>query len=124
HANGSFHWLGRWDNVINSGGVKVQVEKVEAEIEQLIGEWGDEKVRGRRFFVAGMADERFGERVTLVMEGKSLSTKCEHELLQRLKSVLGSYELPRKIEYVAQFPATPTGKIDRKKSLQALIDSK
>ncbi|MFN8446139.1 MAG: AMP-binding protein, partial [Caldilineaceae bacterium] len=45
HANSSFHWLGRWDNVINSGGVKVQVEKVEQAIERLVGGWGDEEVR-------------------------------------------------------------------------------
>lgn len=32
----TFRWLGRADNVINSGGVKVQAEKVEAAMEKFL----------------------------------------------------------------------------------------
>ena len=31
-SDGSFVWLGRWDNVINTGGIKVQIEQVEAAV--------------------------------------------------------------------------------------------
>ena len=34
HSDHSFSWLGRWDNVINTGGVKVFPEKMEKKIEQ------------------------------------------------------------------------------------------
>ena len=34
--DGSFRWLGRWDTVINTGGVKVQVEQVESALEEAL----------------------------------------------------------------------------------------
>jgi O-succinylbenzoic acid--CoA ligase len=111
---GAFVWLGRWDNVINSGGVKVQVEQVEAQVERLLpGLLGGE----RRFFVAGLPDERLGQAVTLVIEGAALPPEQEAALLAALRAVLapalGSYAAPRRIVAHARFAETPTGKVDR-----------
>ena len=50
-ADGSFVWLGRWDNVINSGGVKVQVEKVESAVEKALFALDPVEAGQRRFFV-------------------------------------------------------------------------
>lgn len=117
--DGSFVWLGRWDNVINSGGVKVQVEKVEQAIEKLLHEL-DLQLGERRFFVGALPDDRLGETVTLVMEGPSLAEPLEIALRKNLQQSLLKYEVPRNFYYLAQFTETPTHKIDRKANLLRL----
>jgi O-succinylbenzoic acid--CoA ligase len=111
-GDGAFVWLGRWDNVINSGGVKVQVEQVEAEIERLLAAFFSEQPR--RFFVAGQPDERLGQVVTLVLEGAPLDPDLEQRVLADLRQALGAFDAPRRIVTVATFAETPTGKIDRR----------
>ena len=56
-----FEWLGRFDSIINSGGIKLIPEKIEAKLAAIIKE---------RFFVAGIPDEKLGEKLVLVIEGK------------------------------------------------------
>lgn len=50
HPDGSFVWLGRIDNVINSGGVKVQIEKVETALETCLLHGWNGAYADRRFF--------------------------------------------------------------------------
>ncbi|MGQ3089173.1 AMP-binding protein, partial [Flavobacterium sp.] len=52
-----FIWLGRHDNVINSGGVKLFPEQIEEKLSGKID---------RRFYVKGIADEVLGEKLVLV----------------------------------------------------------
>jgi O-succinylbenzoic acid--CoA ligase len=110
----TFRWLGRWDNVVNSGGVKVQVEIVEAAVEQawLALGWPE-----RRFFVAGLPDERLGEAVTLVVEGAPLAVEDEQALLAATQRRLERFQQPRRVIYSPRLVATATGKIDRRASL-------
>lgn len=113
-GDGAFRWLGRFDNVINSGGVKVQVESVEAAIAGL----GLPALAGKRFFLAGLPDPRLGQIVTLVVEyAGDLAPSETAELLAALRSALDRYDAPRRIVTVARFAETPTGKIDRSRSL-------
>jgi len=91
-----FRWLGRYDNVINSGGVKIFPEVVER---KLCGAFGD-----RRYFVGGRPDDVLGERVVLFVEGKA----GEIVLPQ-----LERYEEPREIVFVEKFEETVSGKIRR-----------
>lgn len=113
--NGSFVWRGRWDNVINSGGVKVQVEEVEAELERLLpGLLGEPCPR---FFVAGQPDERLGQMVTLALEGPPLDRAMEERLLTDLRRELGPFNAPRRILTLTKFAETPTGKIDRRATI-------
>ena len=114
-ADGSFVWLGRVDNVVNSGGVKVQVERVEAVLERLLHAF-DEPLLARRYFVGALPDERLGEAVTLFVEGEALAGDVEGKLLSALRQALPAYEVPRTFCYIAEFVETPTGKIDRKAS--------
>lgn len=120
HADSSFRWLGRWDNVINSGGVKVQVEQVEQEIEREMGRWRGGEMKGRRFFVTGVSDETLGEKVALVVEGLPLSAEVEGQILTSLRNSLTRYEVPRAIVYAEHFSETPTGKIDRRATMGGL----
>ncbi|MBI3482279.1 MAG: AMP-binding protein, partial [Bacteroidetes bacterium] len=57
-----FKWLGRIDNVINSGGIKIIPEKIESVLEKIF----DSLQIKKRFFVAGLPDEKLGQRVVAV----------------------------------------------------------
>jgi o-succinylbenzoate---CoA ligase len=110
----TFRWLGRWDNVINSGGVKVQVEAVETAVELA---WLALGLAERRFFVIGVPDERLCELVTLVIEGERLSSEVEAALLADTCTRLERFQRPRRVVYHPEFAETATGKIDRRASL-------
>lgn len=105
----TFHWLGRADNIINSGGVKVQAEKVEQALERIFSEMGIQC----RFFVTGLPDERLSESVTIVIEGELLNKESENSIFQKLQTSLSRYEIPKRILYIPQFAETPTGKVNR-----------
>ena len=118
--DGSFVWLGRADNVINSGGVKVQVEKVERALQAIFLQLGDQDLSGRRFFVGPLSHPRLGQAVTLVMEGAPLDNKMEMMIRLGLRPQLEKYEIPRQFLYLPQLKETPTSKIDRPATLRLL----
>jgi O-succinylbenzoic acid--CoA ligase len=113
HAS-RFRWLGRWDNVINSGGVKVQVEAVEAAVGLA---WQALGLAERRLFVAGLPDPRLGEQVTLLVEGDPLPAAQQAALAAAMAQGLPAYQVPRLVLYAPRFAETATGKIDRRASL-------
>lgn len=100
-----FVWLGRFDNVINSGGIKLIPEKIEEKLSSHIP---------RRYFVCGQADEVLGEKVVLYVEGDPISIDEE------VFSVLDKYEKPKNIVFIPKFAETATGKIVRKESIDSL----
>jgi len=103
----SFIWLGRTDNLINSGGIKVIPERVEKRLAHLITS---------PFFVGSLAHPKLGEEVCLFVEAP------DHEediSLTEIQNVLSDspFWQPRKILYLKQFSYTETGKIIRKDSI-------
>jgi len=115
--DGAFVWIGRWDNVINSGGVKVYVENVEAAIETLIAEQPELGLARRRFFVAGLPDDRLSQVVALVVEGDALDDDQRMQLRWALTQALPRHHAPRRLIFTPRFAETPTGKIDRGETL-------
>lgn len=95
----SFKWLGRFDNVINSGGVKVIPEQLELAIQKIA------KLHAitNRFYLKGEGDKKLGEKIILIIEGKKLNPTLEKLFLSELKAKLPSYHAPKKIRYVQQF---------------------
>ncbi len=118
--DGSFKWLGRIDNVINSGGVKVQIEKVEAALAELFRSFQDGRLAGRRLVVGPLSHPRLGQSVVAVIEGETLSPEDQVALQSALRGLLTRYEIPRSFYFLAVLPETPTGKIDRGACLQAI----
>ncbi|MVN77136.1 AMP-binding protein [Hymenobacter sp. HMF4947] len=110
----TFDWLGRVDFVINSGGVKVQAEKVEQVLDVALAELG----QSRRAFVAGRPDERLGQAVTAYVEGTALPPAAEQRLLALLGQRLDKYEQPKAVVYVPTFRTTASGKLDRAATLR------
>lgn len=103
-----FKWLGRIDNVINSGGIKVQIEQVENAISEIFNSLGLEN----RFVLKGFKDEALGEKVVLVIEG-AMNDKLMESLSLGLRAKLHKYEKPKEIHFVNKFAETPTSKIIR-----------
>lgn len=100
----SFKWLGRWDNVINSGGIKLVAEEIERKIAHL---------HGGLMILVGVADKRLGEAAYLVVERTGNTDADKNVLLEGVKSVLGQYAYIADVLYVDKIPETPNGKPDR-----------
>ncbi len=60
-----FEWKGRYDFVINSGGIKVHPEVLEKEISSLF----EKENINNRYFVFGLVDEKLGQSLNLMIEG-------------------------------------------------------
>lgn len=100
HEDGRrFRILGRKDNVICSGGIKIQAEKVE---QKLIGHLA------HPFVVTRAKDVRFGEVVVLLTESPDLVD------VQRIcAEILPKFWQPRLCFHVLRLPLTGTGKVAR-----------
>lgn len=100
----SFVWKGRFDNVINTGGVKVHPEVVEDSLRGMID---------RRFYVMAEPDVKFGEIVVLKIEGTPLSDDLLRKLQSDMARRLSKFERPKKILFLAKFNETDSGKVIR-----------
>ena len=101
----SFEWLGRFDNVVNSGGIKLFPEQIESKLQ--------DKIQGE-FFLASRPDDTLGEKLILVIESKTKNID------ESIFDGLDAYEKPKEIHALAKFKETKSGKIHRKKTLEAL----
>ncbi len=109
-----FRLLGRADTVINSGGVKIQPERIERILQEALAEHG---FTGR-LFVSGLPDDRLGQRVAAFIEGSNGINGFPGEVLwstiqARIRTEVGPYAVPRTVTTVARFAETPTGKVDK-----------
>ncbi len=111
----SFQWLGRWDHVINSGGIKLHPEEIEKKIALIFDSLG----LTNRFFIAGLPNERLGTSVHLIVEGER-SVEIQNQIIQHCESTLSKYENPKSIRWVRNFAETATQKVDRKKTIRLL----
>lgn len=114
-----FKWLGRIDNVINSGGVKLIPEQIEEKLAKIIK---------NRFFVAGIKDGVLGEKLILVIEELKLdkiNNPSKAAILKEIKhsKLFSAYEIPKEIYFIEKFMETETNKIDRAKTLVLLEKS-
>lgn len=106
-----FRWHGRFDSVINSGGVKIFPEDVERTVAGLIY---------RRFFIAGFQDNELGEKVVLIIEGKPMEESCLEALHNRIRTKVEKHQAPKEIFFFEKFPETESGKIRRKMVIREL----
>ena len=108
-----FLWLGRWDSVINTGGVKVMPEKIEKELQTIF----QHHHVANRFFIAALPDERLGSKIVLVVEGEQMSLELLNQSLTDLKAAVPAFEFPKEVYSTPEFVMTQTQKIDRIKTL-------
>ncbi len=105
--DGRFRILGRKDNVICSGGMKIQAEEVERRLRPFLHV---------PYIITWRRDEKFGQAVVLLTEGDTAEAE------QVCRRVLPRYWQPRAFVHVGRIPLTATGKPARSQA-QALADS-
>ena len=98
--DGKFRILGRLDNVINSGSIKIQAEEVEEKLRPHIK---------MPYLISKCSDEKFGEVVVLLTECPDLSFVKEI-----CCNVLPKFWQPKHYLYTSHIPLTGTGKPARK----------
>ncbi len=105
-----FIWLGRIDNVINSGGVKLYPEQIEAKLASMIDS---------PYFVAGIPDDALGEKLVLFVEQESdfAFAKSDFDI-----SHFESYEFPKTIITLPKFERTDNGKLQRGHTLRKALE--
>jgi O-succinylbenzoic acid--CoA ligase len=101
--DGSFQIIGRKDNTINSGGIKIHIETVENLLKSVIS---------GNFAISSISDEKFGEVLVLVSE-QDIDIAAVNE-------VLPAYYKPKKVIYLEKIPMTETDKIRRSELKQLL----
>ena len=103
HSDNCFQWLGRFDNVINSGGIKLYPEVIENKLQCKISQ---------QFFITSIPDDTLGEKAILIIEGDDV------KLDDSIFSGLDKYEKPKAVYTVSKFIDTASGKIHRKNTLE------
>lgn len=106
-----FRFLGRIDHVINSAGLKIYPEELESLVKKEIS---------NELIFLGIKDERFGQKLILVIEG------AKTEMLENKLSTIiypSKNHHPKEIIFLEKFPRIPNGKIDRRK-LNETVDHK
>ncbi len=104
YSDTEFEFIGRYDNMINSGSVKMFPELIEAKLRDKIKQ---------RFFIASQPDDLLGEKVVLVIEGKEDTTNSS------TFEELDAYEVPKHVYTVEKFVEI-NQKIQRTKTLELL----
>lgn len=108
-----FKFLGRIDNVINSGGLKIHPEELESLLHRYIP---------REAAFLGVNDEKLGQKLVLVIEGdqtKDLTSQLD-EALKETEKTFSKNHLPKTIYFIPVFPRIPNGKLNRKELLHFL----
>jgi O-succinylbenzoic acid--CoA ligase len=93
-----FKWLGRIDNVINSGGIKLIPEKIEQKLKPFLNP---------DFIISSLPDEILGEKLILIVEGNSIPE------IDYSQTDLNKYEIPKAIFVLNEFPRTEAEKLKR-----------
>ncbi len=104
-----FKWLGRFDTIINSGGIKLIPEEIEKKLSTVINS---------RFFVTGIPDASLGEKLVLFVEGETDEDRL-HLKINALPT-LEKFERPKEIYSLPVFVETESGKIKRSET-KALV---
>ncbi|RMB63962.1 O-succinylbenzoic acid--CoA ligase [Dokdonia sinensis] len=105
-----FIWLGRIDNVINSGGVKLHPEQIEAKLATMIDS---------SYFVAGVPDDALGEKLVLFVEQEEefAFAKADLDLTH-----FEPYEFPKVIITLPRFERTDNGKLQRGQTVRKALE--
>lgn len=96
-----FRFLGRIDNVINSGGAKIFPEALETLVKK--------EIPNEAIFV-GLPDESLGQKLILVVEGKE-----SEEVRKKISQIIfeKKFYKPKEIIFINTIPRTPNGKVNR-----------
>ena len=99
-----FRIRGRRDNVVCSGGLKLQIEDMEARLQPHLNV---------PYMISKRPDDKFGEAVVLLAVTDDMESVCEV-----CRKHMPRYEQPRYFLAVSELPMTPTGKPARAEAMK------
>ena len=99
-----FRIRGRRDNVVCSGGLKLQLEEMEARLQPHLNV---------PYMISKRPDDKFGEAVVLLAVTDDMESVCEV-----CRKHMPRYEQPRYFLAVSELPMTPTGKPARAEAMK------
>ncbi|MDB5273422.1 MAG: AMP-dependent synthetase [Chitinophagaceae bacterium] len=108
HSSTSFEWIGRIDWVVNSGGVKFNLERAE---ECVAIFFHDQQIH-TMYTSYKIPDQTWGEKWILITE-EPLSALEIDALKNYCKKTLGKYIYPQDIYTIKKIVYLPSGKVDR-----------
>lgn len=97
----TFRWLGRYDNVVNSGGIKLYPEEIELMLTDYIAS---------PFYITGRPHPLWGEALAVVVEGNDKDARAAAYALKRFPD---GVRRPKSTVAVSRFQKTRTGKVIR-----------
>ncbi len=104
--DGTINLLGRGSSCINSGGEKIYPEEVEDALKAHPAVYDA--------LVVGLPDERWGERVTAVVELRPGTSATPDDLQTHCRRHVAGYKVPKSVRFVDQVQRQPSGKPDYK----------
>jgi len=110
-SDGGFTWLGRYDHVINSGGIKIIPELLEQKARQCTG---------CECLVLPEPDAKLGQKVVLMVEYEGEDPPVE-QWFSCLRDSLPAYEIPKRIIGVSNLPRNNSMKVDRTSAARLLL---
>ncbi|WP_345206226.1 AMP-binding protein [Chryseobacterium ginsengisoli] len=107
-----FKFLGRIDNVINSGGAKIFPEELEALVKKEIP---------NEVVFLGIDDESLGQKLIAVIEGEK-----SKDLVDKFSDISfeKNFHKPKKIIFIEKIPRTPNGKVSRLNLLKIINEKR
>jgi len=96
--------FGRGSVCINSGGEKIYPEEVEAALKSHPDVFDA--------VVVGVADEKWGERVTALVQAREGRTPDPDDIVAHCRTKVAGYKVPRQIHVLDQLVRSPSGKAD------------
>ncbi|MCF2490971.1 AMP-binding protein [Dyadobacter sp. CY347] len=117
-SGNTFKWIGRADNVINSGGVKIVLDKIDERVGEVFYEF---KIHNA-FFNWSVPDEKLGQKLVLVIEGTENALPVD-QIILKIRKRLSAYETPKHVYFVQHFSKTTTDKVDKRHTVQQLLAS-
>lgn len=104
-----FSWLGRLDNIINTGGIKIIPETIEFRLK----DWINNPMTNSEFIISSIPDSRLGQKIVLITEGEPIGDDEFSVIQAYIKNEFSPFHIPRNAYAVQHFIRTDSGKIVR-----------
>lgn len=101
--HGNVHFLGRIDDALKIGGENV----APLEVEEVLSEHADVD----EAVVVGVPDERYGHQLVAFVRLRAGASVDGDALRAHVRTNLAAFKVPRRVEFLPDFPRTSTGKV-------------
>ncbi|MGL4994533.1 MAG: AMP-binding protein [Bacteroidales bacterium] len=110
NSDGSFEIIGRKDNTIISGGIKIQLESLESKISTIL--------KDLTFTLTSINDSKLGEALVMLVSTPFDEIQLRNSLFEKMDK----FEVPRFFIFIDELPKTESGKPDRAEAKRLALE--